>query len=69
MEQNNQYWKGIEEAEKQPEFLQTAVVAAPFIADGDFDVVSSNNGFLEAFQAWYGIANSGVTSMQFAANA
>jgi len=23
MEQKNQYWKGIEEAEKHPEFLQT----------------------------------------------
>jgi hypothetical protein len=52
----------------QPEFLQTVVVAAPFIADGDFDVTSSNNGFIEAFNTWYGSANSGVTSMQFTAN-
>lgn len=53
----------------QPEFLQTVVVAAPFIADGDFDVTSSNNGFIEAFNTWYGSANSGVANMQFAANA
>jgi hypothetical protein len=51
------------------EFLQTVIVAAPFGANGDFDVDSSNNGFLEAFQTWYGNANSGILDMQFAANA
>lgn len=56
----------------QPEFLQTAIVAAPFAANADFDVASTANGFLKAFFTWYGAANSGTgtgaSGMQFAAN-
>jgi hypothetical protein len=46
----------------QPEFLQTAVVAAPFAADGQFDVTptTTNAGsFLETWSAWAGSPTSG----------
>ena len=46
----------------QPEFLQTAVVAAPFAADGQFDVTptTTNVGsFLETWSAWAGAPTSG----------
>jgi len=46
----------------QPEFLQTAVIAAPFAADGQFDVTptTTNAGsFLETWSAWAGAPTSG----------
>ena len=46
----------------QAEFLQTAVVAAPFQADGQFDVTptTTNAGsFLETWAAWAGAPTSG----------
>lgn len=47
----------------QPEFLQTAVVAAPFSAEGQFDVDASPanavKNFLEVWSAWAGSPTSG----------
>jgi hypothetical protein len=47
----------------QPEFLQTAVVAAPFSAEGQFDVDASPanavKNFLEVWSAWAGAPTSG----------
>jgi len=38
----------------QPEFLQTAVIAAPYNSNSDFDVTSTADGFLDALSAWCG---------------
>ncbi len=56
MEQNNQYWKGIEEAEKQPEFLQTrgnefheALPLEEVLNATDLDLSSNRRDFLKFF--------------------
>jgi MoCo/4Fe-4S cofactor protein with predicted Tat translocation signal len=56
MEQKNQYWKGIEEVERHPEFLQTAGnefhEALPLqeaLDSADFDLSSNRRDFLKYF--------------------
>ncbi|MFM9945427.1 MAG: TAT-variant-translocated molybdopterin oxidoreductase [Bacteroidia bacterium] len=53
---NNQYWKGIEEAEKQPEFLETrgnefheALPLEEVLNAADFDLSSNRRDFLKYF--------------------
>jgi len=46
----------------QSEFLQTAVIAAPASANGDFDYLSSSETFLQTLYAWLG---SSVTNGTF----
>jgi hypothetical protein len=45
----------------QPEFLQTAVIAAPYISNSDFDVTSTADGFLDALSAWCGTTFSSTS--------
>ena len=45
----------------QPEFLQTAVIAAPYNSNSDFDVTSTADGFLDALSAWCGTTFSSTS--------
>ena len=56
MEQNNKYWKGIEEAERQPEFMQTrgnefheALPLEDMLNGTDLDLSSNRRDFLKFF--------------------